>query len=149
MLDPGSQVTLICQQIFEQEILPHIQQSDREKAEAHQLFHLTAANHGKLPVSMNVELDLDFLGIFVAKQLGFLLPKSPMNFWIHAIKPNMPCVIGWNLIKLAYEVFVQKYGELSLENFDCPTGVQSAIIFTASCFPSLQGRWISIGQCFP
>ena len=44
-------------ELFEQEILPHIQPTDGEKAEAHQLFQLIAANHGNLPVSMNVELD--------------------------------------------------------------------------------------------
>ena len=75
------------------------------------MFHLTAANHGKLPVSMYVELDLDFWALLYQK-LGFLLPKSPRNFWIHATKSKLPGVIGWNLIKLAYEVFAQKYGVL-------------------------------------
>ena len=35
LLDSGSQVTLICQSISEQEILPHIQPSDGKKTEAH------------------------------------------------------------------------------------------------------------------
>ena len=42
LLDSGSQVTLIRQSFFEQEILPHIKPSDGEKANAHQLFQLTA-----------------------------------------------------------------------------------------------------------
>ena len=67
LLDSGSQVTLICQSFFEQEILPHIEPLDGEKAKAHQLFQLTAANDGKLPISMYVELDLNFLGIVVPK----------------------------------------------------------------------------------
>ena len=67
LLDSGSQVTLICQSFFEQEILPHIKPSDGEKANAHQLFQLTAGNNGKLPISMYVELDLNFLGIVVPK----------------------------------------------------------------------------------
>ena len=46
LLDPGSQITLILQSFFVQEILPHIQPSDGVKAKAHQLFQLTAANHG-------------------------------------------------------------------------------------------------------
>ena len=41
-------------------------------------------------------------------------------------------VIGWNLIKLAYEVFVQKCGVLCLENSDCPTGV-SPLLFSQLC----------------
>ena len=64
LLDSGGQVTLIHQSFFEQEILPHIKPSDEENAEAHQL---TAANNGKLPISMYVEFDLDFWGIFCQK----------------------------------------------------------------------------------
>ena len=75
LLDSGSQVTLICQSFFEQEILSHIQPSDGEKAEAHQLFQLTVANHGKLPISMYVELHLDFWALLWQK-LGFLYPRA-------------------------------------------------------------------------
>ena len=76
LLDSGSQVTLTCKSFFEQEILPHIKSSDGEKAKVHQLFQLTAANNGKLPISMYVELDLDFLGIGVPK-VGVLITKDP------------------------------------------------------------------------
>ena len=76
LLDSGSQVTLICQSFFEQEILPHIQPSDEEKAEAHQLFQLTAANQGKHPISMYVKLALDFLGIVVPK-VGVFITQDP------------------------------------------------------------------------
>ena len=74
LFDTGSQVTLICQSFFKQEILPHIEPTDWEKAKAHQLFQLTAANNGKLPISMYVELDLDFLGIVVPK-VGVLITQ--------------------------------------------------------------------------
>ena len=87
LFDSGSQVTLICQSFFRQEILAHINPSDGEKAEVHQLFQLTAAYNEKLPVTMYVELDLDFWALLCQKW-GFLLPKSPVNFWIHTIKPN-------------------------------------------------------------
>ena len=88
LLDSASQVTLICQSFFEQEILPYIKPADGEKARAHQLFQLTAANNGKLPVSMYVELDLDFLGIVVPK-VGVLITHEPNELLeTHAIKPN-------------------------------------------------------------
>ena len=67
LLDSGSQVTLICQSFFEEETLSHIKPSDREKAEAHQLFQLTAANNGKLPISMYVDLDLNFWALLCQK----------------------------------------------------------------------------------
>ena len=107
LLDSGSQVTLICQSFFEQEILPHIQPSDEEKAEAHQLFQLTAANHGKLPISMYVELDFDFLGIVVSK-VDILIIQEPSELLDTCHKTKLPAVVSWNLIKLAYEVFIQK-----------------------------------------
>ena len=131
LLDSGSQVTLICQSFFEQEILPHIKPADGEKANAHQLFQLTAANDGKLPVSMYVELDLDFLGIVVPK-VGVLITHEPNELLETCHKTKLPGMVGWNLIKLAYEVFVKNYGILCLDNFDCPTGV-SPLLFSQLC----------------
>ena len=131
LLDSGSQVTLICQSFFEQEILPHIKPSDGEKAEAHQLFQLTAANNGKLPISMYVELDLDFMDIVVAK-VGVLFTQEPNELLDTFHRTKLPGVVGWNLIKLAYEVFIQKYGVLCLENLDCLTGV-SPLLFSQLC----------------
>ena len=60
LLDSDIHFILIWQSYFDQEILPHIRPFDGEKVEVHQMFQLTAANHWKLPVSMYVELDLDF-----------------------------------------------------------------------------------------
>ena len=102
-----------------------------KKQKAHQLFQLTAANNGKLPVSMYVELDLDFLGIVVPK-VGVLITKEPTELLETHHKTKLPGVVGWNLIKLAYEVFVKNYGVLCLENFDCPTGV-SPLLFSQLC----------------
>ena len=121
LLDSGIQVTLICQSFFEQEILPHLKPADEEKAKAHQLFQLTAANDGKLPVSMYVELDLHFLGIVVPK-VGVLITQEPNELLESCHKTKLPGMVGWNLVKLAYEVFVKNYGVLCLDNFDCPTG---------------------------
>ena len=80
---------------------------------------------------MYVELDLDCLGIVVPK-VGVLNTQEPNELLDTCHKTKLPGVIGWNLIKLAYEVFVQKYGLLSLENFDCPTGV-SPLLFSQLC----------------
>ena len=76
LLNSGSQATLIHQSFFEQEILSHIEPSNGEKAKVHQLFQVTAANNGKLTVSMYVELVLDFLGIVVPKVRGSYHPRA-------------------------------------------------------------------------
>ena len=87
MLDSSSQVTLIHQSFFEQEILPHIKPSDGEKAEVHQL---TVANNGKLPISMYVELDLDFFGIVVPK-VGVLITQEPSELF--DTHPKLNCLV--------------------------------------------------------
>ena len=112
LLDSDSQVTLIHQSFSEQEILPHIHPSDGEKTEAYQLFQLTATNHGKLPISMYVELDLEFLGIIVPK-VGFLSPQDPSELLDACHKTKLPGMIGWNL---AYEVFIHIYCVLCIQN---------------------------------
>ena len=80
---------------------------------------------------MYVELDMNFLGIVVSK-VGVLITQEPNEFLDKHHKTKLPGMVGWNLIKSAYEVFVQKYGILCLENFDCPTGV-SPLLFSQLC----------------
>ena len=80
---------------------------------------------------MYVELDLDFLGIVVPK-VGVLITKEPNELLESCHKTKLPGMVGWNLIKLAYEVFVKNYGVLCLDNFDCPTGV-SPLLFSQLC----------------
>ena len=131
LFDSGSQVTLIHQSFFEWEILPHIGPSGGEKAEVHQLFQLTAANHGRFPMSMYEELDLDFWGI-VGPKVGVLITQEPNELLDECHETELPGIIGWNLIRLDYLVFVQKYGSISLENFDCPMGI-SPLLFSQLC----------------
>ena len=80
---------------------------------------------------MYVKLDLDFLGIVVPK-VGFLITQEPNEILETCHKTKLPGVVGWNLKKLAYEVFVKKHGVLCLENFDCPTRV-SPLLFSQLC----------------
>ena len=126
LLDSDSQVTVICQSIP-----THTRPSGWEKAEAHQLFQLTAANNGRLPISMYVELDFDFLGIVVPK-VGVLITQEPNKRLDEHHKTKFPGIINWNLIKYAYQVFIEKFGLLRLENFNCPTGI-SLLLFSQLC----------------
>ena len=107
LLDSDSKATLICQSFFEREILPHTIPSSEEKAEAQQLFQLTAANNEKLPMSMYIKLDPDFLGIMVPK-VEVLITLEPNELLNECHRTKLLGIIGWNLIKLAYQVFSQK-----------------------------------------
>ena len=76
LLDLGSEVMLLRQSYFEKHLLPKIQAATSEKADAHQLFHLTVANDGQLPVKMYTELDINFLGLKVPN-VGILIVEDP------------------------------------------------------------------------
>ena len=76
LLDLGSEVMLLRQSYFEKHLLPKIQVVTSEKAEAHQLFHLTIANDGQLPVKIYTELDINFLGLKV-HNVGVLVVEDP------------------------------------------------------------------------
>ena len=56
----GSEVMLLRQSYFDQHLLPKIKVVTSEKAKAHQLFNLTVANDGQLPVKLYTELDITF-----------------------------------------------------------------------------------------
>ena len=70
---------------------------------------------------MYVELDLDFMGIVVPK-VGVLITQEPSELLDKCHKTKLSGVIDWNLIKLAYQVFVQKYSLVSLENLSVQQG---------------------------
>ena len=55
---------------------------------------------------MYVELDLNFLGIVVPK-VGVLITQEPNELLESRHKTKLPGMVGWNLIKLAYQVFVK------------------------------------------
>ena len=82
-------------------------------------------------MSMYGELDLNFLGIVVLK-VGILIMQEPKELLDECDKTKLPCIIGWNLINLAYQVLDQKFGLKSLEYFDCPTGT-SPLLFSQLC----------------
>ena len=59
-------------------------------------------------MSMYVELDLDFLGIIVPK-VRVLITQEPNELLDNHHKTKLPSIISWNLINIAYQVFINKY----------------------------------------
>ena len=109
LLDLGSDVMLLRQSYLEKHLLPKIQVVTSGKAEAHQLFHLTVANDGQLPVKMYTKLDVNFLGLKVPN-VGVLIIEDPSQVLDKKHQSKLPGIVGWNLIRLSYNVFVEKYG---------------------------------------
>ena len=131
LLDSGSEVTLLWQSYFDQHILPKIKLATGEKANAHCLFKLTVANDGQMPIKMYTELDLTFLGLKVSK-VGVLIAEEPNQVLDKKHQTRLPGIIGWNLIQLSYDMFIQKYGTTGFNSFICPEGV-NPLLFSQLC----------------
>ena len=131
LLDLGSDVMLLRQSYFEKHLLPKIQVATSEKAKAHQLFHLTVANDGQLPVKMYTELDVNFLGLKVANG-GVLIIEDPSQVLDKKHQSKLPDIVGWNLIQLSYNAFVKKYGASGCNSFVCLEGV-NPLLFSHLC----------------
>ena len=58
---------------------------------------------------MYVELDLNFLGVIVPK-VGVPITQEPNELLDDCHKTKLSDIISWNLIKLAYQVFINKFG---------------------------------------
>ena len=131
LLDSGSDVPLLRQSYFEKHLLPKIQVATSEKAKAHQLFHLMVANDGQLPVKMYTELDVNFLGLKVPN-VGVLIIDDPSQVLDKKHQSKLPGIVGWNLIQLSYNSFVEQYGASGFNYFVCLEGV-NPLLFSQLC----------------
>ena len=131
LLDSGSDVMLLRQAYFEKHLLPKIQAATGEKAKAHQLFHLTVANDGQLPVKMYTELDINFLGLKVLN-VGVLIIDDLSQVLDKKHQTKLPGIVGWNLIWLSYNAFVEQYGASGFDSFVCLEGV-NPLLFSQLC----------------
>ena len=131
LLDLGSEVMLLRQSYFKQHLLPEIQAATSEKAEAHQLFHLMVANDWQLSVKMYMELDINFLGHKVPN-VGMLIVEDPSQVLDKKHQSKLPGIVGWNLIQLSYNVFVEKYGTSGFDSFVCLESV-NPLLFSQLC----------------
>ena len=131
LLDSSSEVTLLWQSYFNQHIQPKIKLATGEKANAHSLFKLTVANDGQMPIKMYTKLDLTFLGLKVPK-VGILIAEEPNQVLDKKHQTRLPGIVGWNLIQLSYNMFVQKYRTTGFNSFMCLEGV-NPLLFSQLC----------------
>ena len=113
LLDFGCEVMLLRQSYFEKHLLPKIQVATSEKADAHQLFHLTVANDGQFPVKMYTELDISLLGLKVPN-VGILIVEDLSHMLDKKHQSKLPGIVGWNLIWLSYIALLKNMGHQDL-----------------------------------
>ena len=99
--------------------------------DAHVLFNLTVANDGQLPMKMYTEFDINFLGLKVLN-VGFLILEEPKSVLDRKHHTKLPGIIGWTLIWLVYQVFVEKYRGEIFNSFECLGGVNPPL-FSQLC----------------
>ena len=129
-MDSGSGVTLLRQSYLEQHLLPKIQALTSEKPKAHHLFHLMVTNDGQLPVIMYTELD-NFLGLKIPN-VGILVVEDPSQVLDKKQQSKLPGIVGWNLVWLSHNAFVEKYGISGFDSFTCTEGV-NPLLFSQLC----------------
>ena len=131
LLDLGIDVMLLRQSYFEKHLLPKIQVATSEKAEAHQLCLLKVANDGQLPVKMYTELDVNFPGLKVLN-VRVLIIEDSSQVLDKKHQSKLPGIVGWNLIWLSYNAFVEQYGASGFNSFLCPERV-NPLLFSQLC----------------
>ena len=122
LLASSSEITLLRQSYFEQDLLPKIKLAMSKKANAHKLFYLTVTNDGMLPIKMHTKLDITFLGLKVPN-VGMLVIDDPSQVLDKKHHSKLPGIVGWNLVWLSNNVFVRKYGTSGFTSFTCLEGV--------------------------
>ena len=131
LLDSSSMVSLIWQDHFNQFFRQQLGPAEGLVADAHHLFDLTSASGGAIPLSRYVELDVESLGLQVPR-VGFLITQNPNKVLDPDHKARLPGIVGWNLVKLAYQEFLKKYNISVFEDFECPDGV-NPLLFLQLC----------------
>ena len=131
LLDSSSMVSFIWQAYFNRYFRLWLGPAEGAIAEAPNLFDLKSANGGGIPLSRYVELDIEFLGLKVAR-VRFSITQNPNKVLNPEHKTRLPNIMGWNLVRLAYEEFTKKHNPIVFENFECLEGVEP-LLFSQLC----------------
>ena len=127
----GSMVSLMQQDHFNRYFRLQLGPAEGSVADTHHLFDLTSASGGAIPLTRYVELDVEFLGLHVPR-VGFLITQNPNKVLDPDHRTRLPRIVGWNLVKLAYQEFLKKYNINVFEDFECPDRV-NPLLFSQLC----------------
>ena len=123
LLDMGSQVTLMNESYFLQNIKQLLPTVDKDNLNAHKLFDLGGVEDGCVPLTKYFLVDIQVSGRLI-QDIGILIKKD--NILLTDTKgktTRTPTILGCNLIWKGVEKFIRDHSETCLELFECPTGV--------------------------
>ena len=132
LLDMGSQVTLMNESYFLQNIQQLLPTVDKDHLNAHKLFNLKGVEDGCIPLTKYFSVDIQVGGRLV-HDIGILVKKDNIPLTdSKGRSTRAPAILGCNLIRKGMEEFIRDHGETCLELFECPAGVDP-LYFSTLC----------------
>ena len=122
---------LFKQSYLEKHLLQKIKSATGEKTKAHTLFRLMVPNDGHLLIKMYTKLDITFVGL-KGLDVGVLIVGDPTQVLDRKHQSKLPGIVGWNLIWLSYNAFVEKHKTSGFDFFTCLKGV-NPLLFSQLC----------------
>ena len=107
LLDSSSMVSLMQQDHFNRYFSLQLRPAEGSVADTHHMFNLKSASGGAIPLSRYVELDMKCLGLQLPG-VRFLIIWNPNRVLDPEYKTRLPRIMGWNLVRLAYQEFLRK-----------------------------------------
>ena len=112
-------VTLMTQWYFEECLKSKIPEPQPGGINAHNLFNLKGIGENQVPLSRYFTCDIT-IGGMVVPDVGVLIKTDRILTTSKGVKTKVPVIIGCNVFKHAARKFIQDYGEMALELFECP-----------------------------
>ena len=115
LLDMGSQVTLMNESYFLQNIQHLLPTVDKDHLNAHKLFNLKGVEDGCVPLTKYFSVDIQVGGRLV-HDTGILVKKDNIPLTDSKGRSTQaPTILGCNLIRKGKEEFIRDHGETCLE----------------------------------
>ena len=128
----GSQVTLMNESYFLQNIQQLLPTVDKDHLNAHKLFNLKGVEDGCIPLTKYFSVDIQVRGRLI-HNIGILIKKDNIPLTdSKGRSTRTPAILGCNLIRKGLEEFIRDHGETCLELFECPVGVDP-LYFSTLC----------------
>ena len=123
LLDMGSQVTLMNESYFLQNIQQLLPTVEKDHLNANKLFNLKGVEDGCVPLTKYFSVDIQVGGRLV-QDIGVLVKKDNIPLTDSKGRTTRaPTILGCNLIQKGMEEFIRDHGETCLKLFECPVGV--------------------------
>ena len=105
---------------------------DKDHLNAHKLFNLKGVEDGCVPLTKYFSVDIQVGGRLI-HNTGILIKKDNIPLTDSKGRSTWaPTILGCNLIWKGMEEFIRDHGEMCLELFECPTGVDP-LYFSTLC----------------